>query len=60
MTPEQSAMFEYTKSNEIHLKLDMNRAKEKSNNDIKIPEIKIMAKGWPVKPIEPAEEIKKS
>jgi hypothetical protein len=60
LTPEQFAIFEYTKSNEIYLKLDMNRAKEKSNNDIKIPEIKIMAKGWPVKPIEPAEESKKS
>ena len=60
LTPEQSAISEYAKSNESHLKLDMNRAKEKSNNDIKIPEIKIMAKGWPVKPIVPAEESKKA
>lgn len=51
-------MFEYAKAMESTLKLDMNRAKEKSNNDIKITDIKIMAKGWPVKQIEPAEELK--
>jgi hypothetical protein len=58
LTPEQSVMFEYAKAMESTLKLDMSRAKEKSNNDIKITDIKIMAKGWPVKQIEPAEELK--
>lgn len=58
LTPEQFVLFEHAKANERILKLDMNRAKQKSCNDIKIPEIKIMAKGWPVKQIEPAEELK--
>ncbi len=58
--PEQFVLFAHAKDNESALKRHLNFSKQKSHNDMEIPEIKIMAKRWPVKQIKPVKEIAKS